>query len=160
MEHAEILMKPAILIGLVALGVCGLGGQPSIQPEKPPTLPAGAIRQLGEVRFPNVGHVLGVDFSPDGKVVAAGSWDDTVRLWDVATGKELRQLSGHKGYVKGVIFSQGGKVLLSYGADKTIRVWDCDNWKALHVLQCRAPVGSVAVAPDGRLVTAQAGQHR
>jgi WD40 repeat protein len=51
----------------------------------PGALPAGAIRQLGEVRILNIGHVLSLAFSPDGKTVAATSWDGKVRMWDVAT---------------------------------------------------------------------------
>src|SRR6266480_720385 len=130
----------APLVGVVVVGTGGLGGQ-GTKPEQPASLPAGAVRQLGEVRFPNVGRTLSVAFSPDGKTLAAGSWDDTVRLWDVATGKELRQLTGHKAYVNSVRFSRDGKLLWTHGGDRTCRVWESGTGKPLQVLQCPAGVG-------------------
>src|SRR5438874_7957703 len=91
----------ASLVGLVLIAAGSVGGQ-TTKPEQPAGLPAGAVRQLGEVRLPNVGHTLAVAFSPDSKTLAAGSWDDSVLLWEVVTGKELRQLTGHKAYVNSV----------------------------------------------------------
>jgi hypothetical protein len=127
-------------------------------PATPGPLPAGAIRQLGEVRFPNVGHVLGVVFSPDGKTLAAGSWDDTVHLWDVATGKETRELKGHKGYVNKLAYSQGGKLLITQGRDRTIRLWDGDTGQPVRQFEGTPPITNSALAPDGKLLTANTGK--
>jgi WD40 repeat protein len=64
--------------------------------------------------------------SADGNLVATGSRDRTVRLWDAATGKELAVLGGHTDQVRAVALSRDGKTLASAGDDRTIRIWNVD----------------------------------
>jgi len=71
--------------------------------------------------------VLSVRFSPDGKKLASGGADETVRVWDVASGKELKKLEGHKGQVWTVAFSWDGKYLLSGGTDEQIIAWNVET---------------------------------
>src|SRR5262249_37902521 len=95
--------------------------------------------------------ITAVAWSPNGKRVATSSFDGTVRLWDPATGKELKKLTGHAG-AEGVAWTPDGKRVVSAGidADLSIRVWDATTGKQL----CRfdghtaGPLG-VAVTPDG-----------
>jgi RNA polymerase sigma factor (sigma-70 family) len=76
------------------------------------------------------GAVKSVAFSPDGKLLASGSEDRTVKLWRVATGETLTTLSGHTGHVRAVAFSRDGAVLASGGADRTVRLWEVPPaWK-------------------------------
>jgi len=68
--------------------------------------------------------VYSVAFSPDGKQIVSGSDDKTVRLWDSASGKVLRELQGHTDWVSSVAFSRDGKQIVSGSDDKTVRVWN------------------------------------
>ena len=78
---------------------------------------------------------MSVAFSPDGKMLASGVWYGTVRLWDVASGKEIRQLQGHNRAVFSLVFSPDGKMLASAGHDGTVRLWDVASGKEVHQLQ-------------------------
>ncbi|MGH8002060.1 MAG: WD40 repeat domain-containing protein, partial [Brasilonema sp.] len=74
-------------------------------------------------------RVIGVSFSPDGKILASASNDNTVKLWNSATGKEINTLTGHTNGVWGVSFSRDGKILASASYDNTVKLWrlDYDN---------------------------------
>jgi WD40 repeat protein len=65
-----------------------------------------------------------VAFSPDGKTLASAGDDQTIRLWETATGKEIRRLTGHQSGISSVAFSPDGKRLASACADGTLLVWD------------------------------------
>lgn len=121
-------------------------------------LPPGAIARLGTVRFRHEDRVDAVAFSPCGRMVASASWDRTVRLWDVSTGKEVRRLTGHEYRVYSVAFSPDGKVLAA-GSDKTVRAWDVGTGRQLHVLEAgEQAVVTVAFTPDGKKLAAGNGE--
>jgi WD40 repeat protein len=71
--------------------------------------------------------VTSVAFSPDGRLLASGSYDKTIKLWDVATGSLVRTLSGHTDDVYSVAFSPDGRLLASGSGDETIRLWDISD---------------------------------
>ena len=62
-------------------------------------------------------------FSPDGRLLASGAWDQTVILWDVEAGKQVRTLEGHTWTVSGVAFSPDGRLLASGSWDGTVILW-------------------------------------
>jgi WD40 repeat protein len=65
-----------------------------------------------------------VAYSPDGKTLASGSGDKTVKLWDVATGKNTATIKGHTEGVHAVAYSSDGRTLASGSGDGTIKLWD------------------------------------
>jgi glucose repression regulatory protein TUP1 len=89
-----------------------------------PGMPSALTRVLS-IDEPDVdGGVTSVAISPDGRLVAAGSLDTAVRIWDVSTGALLHKLLGHKNSVYSVIFNPDGSGLISSSLDKTLKYWD------------------------------------
>ncbi|OCK72773.1 WD40 repeat-like protein, partial [Lepidopterella palustris CBS 459.81] len=94
-----------------------------------------------------------VTISSDGQLVASGSVDRTVRLWDATTGEVRATLQGHSNAVESVAISADGQLVASGSQDGTVRLWDAATGavRATHQGHSHA-VESVAVSADGRLV--------
>ena len=97
-------------------------------------------------------RVFSVAFSPDGKTVASGSEDRTIRLWNVETEENIATFTGHKDVVFSVAFSPDGKMLASGAQDDMVKLWDVETGQNLHTLKHNYRVFSVAFSPDGKVV--------
>nr|BAL58748.1 hypothetical protein HGMM_OP2C296 [Candidatus Acetothermum autotrophicum] len=108
--------------------------------------------------------VTSVAFSPDGKLLASGSCGQLnnsglciqgeIKLWEVASSREVRTLLGHSWHVTSVAFSPDGKLLASGSwMDKTIRLWEVATGEEVRTISSsHIPVNSVAFSPDGHLL--------
>ena len=96
------------------------------------------------------GDIYSVAFSSDGKMLASGGADKTIKLWDIKTGKVIHTFIGHKGIVYSVRFSPNGKTLASGSEDETIKLWNIETGTDTHTfIGHKSSVYSVAFSPDG-----------
>jgi len=79
--------------------------------------------------------VLSSAFSPDGKKIVTASYDETARIWDAESGKELQKLEGHTDRVNSATFSPDGKKIVTASYNETARIWDAESGKELHKLR-------------------------
>ncbi|MDI1480468.1 WD40 repeat domain-containing protein [Polyangium sp. y55x31] len=105
----------------------------------------------------HTGNIRALAFSPDGKLLASGSHDHTVRLWNVTSGLEERILRGHTGLVETVAFSPDGKLLASGSQDTSAMLWDVETGKPRQTFQDPKArrsemVEDVVFSSDGKLL--------
>jgi WD40 repeat protein len=103
----------------------------------------------------HAGTVSSVALTADGKILASGSTDNTVILWDVAAREPIGEpLTGHTGTVWSVIISPDGRTLVSGSADNTVMLWDVFTHQqlGLPLTGHNAPVISLAMSSDGAIL--------
>jgi WD40 repeat protein len=107
----------------------------------------------------NSRHIVNsVAYSPDGRYLASGSADKTIKIWDTKTGTELSTLTGHSEAVNSVAYSPDGRYLASASSDETIKIWDVKNNKELNTFiynYSKRIIGvgyliRIAYSPNGR----------
>ena len=97
------------------------------------------------------GSVASLAYSPNARSFASGSYDRTVKLWDIPNQQEIRTFKGHSGWVGAVVFGRDGKHLISGSYDKTIKCWDIASGKEIRTLEGHSgSVETLALLPDNK----------
>jgi WD40 repeat protein len=117
-----------------------------------------AKKLLKTFTLPDPREIRGVTLSPDGKLVAAAIRFGAVKVWDVESGKEVKNLDAHEGEAWSVCFTPDGKALVSGGGDwgkpGLVRLWDVKTWKEKASFKHPGEVLCVAVSPDRKWLAA------
>ncbi|PSB54289.1 NB-ARC domain-containing protein [Chamaesiphon polymorphus] len=102
-----------------------------------PRLPKADQGSTGEY-YRDIGEhsnsVWSVTFSTDGKWLVSASYDETIKIWSVATGECLQTFVGHKGPILNAKFSDDDRSIISVGVDRSLKIWDIETGKCLHSL--------------------------
>ena len=96
--------------------------------------------------------VNAVAVTPDGKLAISAADDHTLKVWELASGRELRTLSGHTDSVRAVAVTPDGKLAISAADDDTLKVWELASEQQLASFTADAPLRCCAVNRDGKTV--------
>lgn len=180
-------MRALLRIFLLAISVEGSATWAAPVPESAPAaqarrsdrhgdaLPDGAYQRLGSTQYRNGAGILTIAYSPDGKRIASAggtpwaaqgvsSGDKTIRIWDIASGKEVRQLNDHPQGIGCLAFSPDSKFIAAATiGDASLRIWEIDANKGPRVInmnQAGAATMTFAFSADGKQLALSRGQNQ
>lgn len=114
-----------------------------------------ALRQRWRpiLKFSHGAPVFSVTYTPDNKLLASAGADQTIRIWQVENGQEVRQLTGHTGSVRSTAFSPDSQWIASGSEDRSVRIWDVKSGEQIRQLNGHtSDVTSVRFSPDGKQI--------
>jgi RNA polymerase sigma factor (sigma-70 family) len=170
-------MAALFVLGAGLVGAAALAGSRPAAPPEPPSpaappearldrdgepLPAGAVLRLGSLHLRHPTALRSIVFSRDGKQFVSAGTDRVIRIWDLATGKEVRQILAPERGVDAVAFSPDGKLLAGAGIAGSVLLWDFATGREVRRLEGhRGQASAIAFSPKGdRLVSADAATAR
>lgn len=132
---------------IISQGICLLVFTINIALAQEPTL----VVQSG-----HSGYVTSIDISPNGRLLVSGAPDGVVKLWDIISGKLLRNLREHTDIVTSVVFNSDGSVAASGGFDGIVKLWDVTGGLLLRTLKPKtylaSPIKTIVFHPDGNVL--------
>ncbi|KAF5578390.1 wd40 repeat protein [Fusarium pseudoanthophilum] len=110
----------------------------------------------------HIDPIWAISLSPDTKLLASGSYDGTIKIWNMGTYEVQKMLRGHNGVVRSIAFSPDGKLLISGSYDRTVKIWDVTTGDFKQTFDegdggDDGMVRSVTFSPDGKLVASGTG---
>lgn len=99
------------------------------------------------------GQIRSLAISPDSELMASGSADKTINMWELDSGSLVYSLRDHSNWVRGLAFSPDSKTLVSCSADKTIKIWNVSSGKLIQTLAGHASgVSAIIISPNGKTI--------
>ena len=147
------LQKPLLIGGAVALLGLGIFAATKLGGNSPPAIADYQNATPTNTLKDHISLVVSLAISPDGRTIASGSADETIKIWDAKSGKLLNTLPGHDKSVYSLAISPDGKTLVSGGGDKAIEIWDLRTNERKKTLEGHDfSVFTVAVSPDSKTI--------
>jgi len=101
----------------------------------------------------HTGYIRTVAFNHKGNILASGSGDNTIKIWDTETGQKVRGIVDHTSTVTGICFHPDDTVMVSSEYNKKIHLWDTRTWKLLKSsMQCNSEIMDLAMGPKGDVI--------
>ncbi len=98
-------------------------------------------------------RVACIVFSPHGDSIASGGWDTSIRIWDVASGDQVLQMSGHEHWVWAIGWSADGRFIASGDVHGVIKYWDAESGQQIHSIKAHTgTITSIAFSPDSSMI--------
>jgi WD40 repeat protein len=147
--------RPPFKVGSVLLA--SVADNARLLAEVQPETGAVTVQEAASGQVVRTFHVDGavyVAFAPGGRLLAVSAQGGGIVILDVATGRELARLQGHRGDAPQVSWSADGKRLVSFGKEKTVLLWDAGPWHAAATAAAAAPTAAQVAALLGDLESA------
>lgn len=95
------------------------------------------------------GWVTTAAITPDGRLAVSGGVDQSVQVWDLASGQRVKLLKGHSGWIRGIALTADGRRTVSVSSDLTLRIWDIESGECLRIITGLSDSRVLAITPDG-----------